>query len=106
VEAASVRAKAGAAPLAVLREALSKYGLIALLLALPVAFGVHDLVREGDPSRLADNVVAGISNGSIWALIALGYTLVHGIIELINFPTATCSCSARSSRSGSGARSA
>jgi branched-chain amino acid transport system permease protein len=29
--------------------------------------------------------VAGISNGSIWALVALGYTLVYGIIELINF---------------------
>ena len=27
----------------------------------------------------------GISNGSIWALVALGYTLVYGIIELINF---------------------
>jgi branched-chain amino acid transport system permease protein len=29
--------------------------------------------------------VAGVSNGSIWALVALGYTLVYGIIELINF---------------------
>ena len=27
----------------------------------------------------------GLSNGMIWALIALGYTLVYGIIELINF---------------------
>ena len=27
----------------------------------------------------------GISNGAIWALVALGYTLVYGIIELINF---------------------
>ena len=27
----------------------------------------------------------GLSNGSIWALVALGYTLVYGIIELINF---------------------
>ena len=26
-----------------------------------------------------------MSNGAIWALIALGYTLVYGIIELINF---------------------
>ncbi|CAA9511455.1 MAG: High-affinity branched-chain amino acid transport system permease protein LivH, partial [uncultured Solirubrobacteraceae bacterium] len=29
--------------------------------------------------------MAGISNGAIWALIAVGYTLVYGIIELINF---------------------
>src|ERR671920_1096290 len=25
------------------------------------------------------------SNGSIWALVAIGYTLVYGIVELINF---------------------
>jgi branched-chain amino acid transport system permease protein len=30
-------------------------------------------------------VMAGISNGAIWALVAIGYTLVYGIIELINF---------------------
>lgn len=27
----------------------------------------------------------GLTRGSIYALIALGYTLVYGIIELINF---------------------
>ena len=30
-------------------------------------------------------LLIGIANGSIIALIALGYTLVYGIIELINF---------------------
>src|SRR4051794_19763560 len=69
----------------VLREAISKYGLIVLLLAMPVAFGISDLRHEGDLSRLATNVKDGISNGAIWASIALGYTLVYGIIELINF---------------------
>ncbi|TML31580.1 MAG: branched-chain amino acid ABC transporter permease [Actinobacteria bacterium] len=34
---------------------------------------------------LGNIFVAGISNGAIWALVALGYTLVYGIIELINF---------------------
>src|SRR3954447_16372248 len=38
-----------------------------------------------DPVRTLNNVVDGLSIGSIWALIALGYTLVYGIIELINF---------------------
>ena len=38
-----------------------------------------------DPARTLNNVVDGLSIGSIWALIALGYTLVYGIIELINF---------------------
>ena len=27
----------------------------------------------------------GLTNGSLYALIALGYTLVYGILELINF---------------------
>ena len=30
-------------------------------------------------------LVTGINNGALYALIALGYTLVYGIIELINF---------------------
>ncbi|MFM7807545.1 MAG: ABC transporter permease subunit, partial [Planctomycetota bacterium] len=30
-------------------------------------------------------VVTGLSNGMIIALIAIGYTMVYGIIELINF---------------------
>ncbi|MBW3665913.1 MAG: branched-chain amino acid ABC transporter permease [Actinobacteria bacterium] len=52
---------------------------------MPVAFGVHDLATEGDLSRLGNNLVDGLSNGAIWALVAVGYTLVYGIIELINF---------------------
>src|SRR6476659_4333102 len=30
-------------------------------------------------------LVVGLATGAIYALIALGYTLVYGIIELINF---------------------
>jgi len=30
-------------------------------------------------------VINGLSLGSIYALIALGYTMVYGIIKLINF---------------------
>src|SRR5690348_12844680 len=30
-------------------------------------------------------VIVGLSTGAIYALIALGYTMVYGIIELINF---------------------
>ena len=59
--------------------------LIALLLALPVYYGIQDLIDEGDLSRLGNNVKNGLSNGAILALIAIGYTLVYGIIELINF---------------------
>src|SRR5437763_1788044 len=37
------------------------------------------------PTETLIDVKDGLSNGTIWALIALGYTLVYGIIELINF---------------------
>ena len=38
--------------------------------------------RRRRPSR---SIVLGLCNGALYALIALGYTLVYGIIELINF---------------------
>jgi branched-chain amino acid transport system permease protein len=64
---------------------IDRYGLIVILLILPVVYGIQDLQDEGDLSRLASNLKDGLSNGAIWALIALGYTLVYGIIQLINF---------------------
>jgi branched-chain amino acid transport system permease protein len=67
------------------RDAAGQYGLIAVLLILPVVFAIDDLREEGDLSRLANNLIDGLSNGAIWALVAIGYTLVYGIIELINF---------------------
>jgi branched-chain amino acid transport system permease protein len=68
-----------------LRVWIDRYGLIVVLLILPVVYGIQDLQDEGDLSRLASNLKDGLSNGAIWALIALGYTLVYGIIQLINF---------------------
>ncbi len=68
-----------------IRKYLSEYGLIALLLVMPVVYGIQDLSDDGNLSRLGNNIVDGLSNGAIWALIAMGYTLVYGIIELINF---------------------
>ena len=34
---------------------------------------------------MIQQIINGISLGSIYALIALGYTMVYGIISLINF---------------------
>jgi branched-chain amino acid transport system permease protein len=68
-----------------LRGLISSYGLVAVLLALPVYYGVKDLSDDGNLVRLGENIVAGFSNGAIWALVAIGYTLVYGIVELINF---------------------
>ncbi|HET6868213.1 MAG TPA: hypothetical protein VFH80_20025, partial [Solirubrobacteraceae bacterium] len=80
-----------------IRRVAGRWGLVALLVAFPVYFLIHDLTtgypgfvnghatRVHDFTYLGTNIVQGISNGAIWALIAIGYTLVYGIIELINF---------------------
>jgi branched-chain amino acid transport system permease protein len=87
-----------AKPLALLRSYVGRWGLIVLLAALPIFYLIHDLssgyqagtlhghaIIQHDLSRIGLNVVQGLANGAIWALIAIGYTLVYGIIELINF---------------------
>jgi branched-chain amino acid transport system permease protein len=38
-----------------------------------------------DPTNFAQTFVFGLTQGAIFALVALGYTMVYGIIELINF---------------------
>jgi branched-chain amino acid transport system permease protein len=38
-----------------------------------------------NPSQFAQVLVFGLADGAIYALVALGYTMVYGIIELINF---------------------
>ena len=89
--------QAATALLSAVRRFAGRWGLVAALAALPVYYGIHD-VATGYPgfanghtivvhnlTYLAGNLVQGISNGAIWALIAIGYTLVYGIIELINF---------------------
>ena len=38
-----------------------------------------------DPARFLGSALVGLQNGMLYALVALGYTMVYGIIELINF---------------------
>src|ERR1700728_2547402 len=91
-------ARPSTAVLAALRRYGGRWGLIVALAALPAYYGVTDLVNgyqaavvaghpviHHDLSQLGFNVLEGLSSGAIWALIAIGYTLVYGIIELINF---------------------
>jgi branched-chain amino acid transport system permease protein len=85
MEASSVTAPAGASLGTAVRGFFSRYGLIIVLLILPLRYGIQDLQDDGNLTHLATNIKDGLSNGSIWALVALGYTLVYGIIELINF---------------------
>jgi branched-chain amino acid transport system permease protein len=83
MEAASI--SAGPSGSQRIRELIGTYGLVIVLLILPVAFAIDDLTSLGNLTRLGENIVAGLSNGAIWALVAIGYTLVYGIVELINF---------------------
>src|SRR6476646_12292986 len=38
-----------------------------------------------NPEAFIQTLLLGITSGALYALVALGYTLVYGIIELINF---------------------
>jgi branched-chain amino acid transport system permease protein len=44
---------------------------------------VANLIK--DPGLFLSALLTGLNNGTLYALIALGYTMVYGIIELINF---------------------
>jgi branched-chain amino acid transport system permease protein len=61
--------------------------VLAVAIIAIVAIGGFRTISEGLYSRGAwrDFVILGIAQGSIYALIALGYTLVYGILRMINF---------------------
>jgi branched-chain amino acid transport system permease protein len=54
-----------------------------LLVLLLVAWLVTNFVKG--PSYFVTISFIGLTNGAVYALVALGYTLVYGILELINF---------------------
>jgi branched-chain amino acid transport system permease protein len=54
-----------------------------LLLALVVVWVVVKFSQ--DPTRFLNVSIIGATNGAIYGLVALGYTLVYGILQLINF---------------------
>ena len=59
-------------------------GTLFLLIGIALVFLATRVVTFG-PAYFIQILVYGIANGSIFALIALGYTMVYGIVELINF---------------------
>ncbi len=62
----------------------SLIGILGLaLVALVVVWLVVNFTKA--PSYFAEVFLIGLALGSMYALIALGYTLVYGILELINF---------------------
>jgi branched-chain amino acid transport system permease protein len=54
-----------------------------LLLAAVVLFLLFKFFEN--PERFLNVAIIGMTNGAIYGLVALGYTLVYGILQLINF---------------------
>ena len=54
-----------------------------VLLAIVILFLLLKFVE--DPTRFLNVAIIGMTNGAIYGLVALGYTLVYGILQLINF---------------------
>jgi branched-chain amino acid transport system permease protein len=61
--------------------------LIGLAILAVVIYGAIQTLRSGkySASDWIDLTIYGVAQGSIYALIALGYTLVYGILRMINF---------------------
>jgi branched-chain amino acid transport system permease protein len=58
-------------------------GFLLLLAAIVVYILVRNLIA--DPPLFAQFILSGLQLGFVYALIALGYTMVYGIVKLINF---------------------
>jgi len=73
------------APLKV-RRSYGAYAMPAMATVLvggAVALLIDNFVNG--PAYFVDIAFIGLTNGALYALVALGYTLVYGILELINF---------------------
>ncbi len=57
----------------------------AFLVFLVVVAASNVLTGEYTPEQFIQQLIFGLSQGSIYSLIALGYTLVYGILFMINF---------------------
>jgi branched-chain amino acid transport system permease protein len=54
-----------------------------LLLAAILLWALYKFFE--DPTRFLNVAIIGATNGAVYGLVALGYTLVYGILQLINF---------------------
>lgn len=60
---------------------------IVLLIGPIAGFDIPNIYAtiKAQPLQLVQFLIIGLSNGAIVAIIALGYTMVYGIVELVNF---------------------
>jgi branched-chain amino acid transport system permease protein len=58
-----------------------------LLAVAVILYGSYESISSGrlTGSQWKDLLVFGVSTGSVYALIALGYTMVYGVLRFINF---------------------
>lgn len=61
--------------------------LLRIVLIVSIAVGAFNSLTSGRLSgqQWRDLIVFGVAQGSIYALIALGYTMVYGVLRFINF---------------------
>src|SRR5215218_5749238 len=67
--------------------ALPRVHVMGVLGTLFVALIVVWLAKNAyeTPALFYENFLIGLTQGAVYGLVALGYTLVYGILELINF---------------------
>lgn len=74
-----------------LRERIGLTDIVMWLIGAAIVFGVVAgstatlLSAKYTARHWADILISGLAQGSIYALIALGYTMVYGIMRMINF---------------------
>jgi branched-chain amino acid transport system permease protein len=61
---------------------LMKLSMLLIIAVIVYWLGIN---LVSNPTQFAQVTIYGLTNGMLYALIALGYTLVYGIIQLINF---------------------
>lgn len=61
------------------------FGIAVLLLILWRLYVVFIVQHEYGPDTWVRLLIAGLIIGSVYSLIAIGYTLVYGILQMINF---------------------
>jgi branched-chain amino acid transport system permease protein len=59
--------------------------IVFALVGIAIYFAILTVMVPGGSSVAAKQVANALTLGAIYALVALGYTMVYGIIELINF---------------------
>lgn len=70
------------------RIAVTALVIYIVLLIGPIAgFDIPNIYAaiKANPFQLVQFLIIGLANGAIISIIALGYTMVYGIIELVNF---------------------